>query len=131
MVMAILLLLSMLSVDGQEGTPPPPILGRWDLTVHTPRGDRSAWLEVRHSGVRTLVGQFVGTSGSARPIAKVEFDNNELRFTIPPQWERADGDLVVTGKLAGDRLEGTMALAGGEPQSWSGVRAPSLRRTAE
>ncbi len=109
----------------------PPILGRWDLTVHTPRGDRSSWLEVRHSGVRTLVGQFVGTSGSARPIAEVEFKDGQMRFSIPPQWDRVDGNLVVAGRLEGDRLTGTMTLAGGEPQQFSGVRAPSLRRSEE
>jgi hypothetical protein len=110
---------------------PPPILGRWDLTIHTARGDRSAWLEVRHSGVQTLVGQFVGTSGSARPISEIAFKNNELRFAIPPQWDRVNGDLVVTGRLDGDRLIGTMTLAGGEPEKWDGVRAPSLRRSEE
>jgi Domain of Unknown Function (DUF1080) len=108
---------------------PPPILGRWDLTIHTSRGDRSGWLEVRHSGIQTLVGQFVGTSGSARPIAEVEFKDNELRFAIPPQWDRVNGNLVVTGRLDGDRLSGTMTLAGGEPEKWDGVRAPSLRRS--
>ncbi len=121
-------LLSALLAGAQAAPAPPPILGRWDLTVHGPRGDRSAWLEVRHSGVQTLVGQFVGTSGSARPISHVEFKDGELRFTIPPQWERVDGNLVVVGRLDGDRLKGTMRLASGEPVEWSGVRAPSLRR---
>jgi hypothetical protein len=110
---------------------PPPILGRWDLTIHTSHGDRSGWLEVRHSGLQTLVGQFVGTSGSARPISQVEFKDNELRFSIPPQWDRVDGNLVVTGRLDGDRLSGTMTLAGGPPDKWDGARAPSLRRSEE
>ncbi|PYR90559.1 MAG: DUF1080 domain-containing protein [Acidobacteria bacterium] len=110
---------------------PPPILGRWDLTIHTARGDRSAWLEVRHSGVQTLVGQFVGTSGSARPISQVDFKDNELRFSIPPQWDRVDGNLVVTGRLDGESLSGTMTLAGAQPEKWNGVRAPSLRRSQE
>ncbi len=118
-------------LGGAQAAPAlPPIIGRWDLTVRSARGERSAWLEVRHSGVQTLVGQFVGTSGSARPISQVEFNNGELRFTIPPQWERVDGNLVVNGRLDGERLKGTMTLAGGEPVEWTGVRAPSLRRTA-
>jgi hypothetical protein len=127
-----LLAASLVSTTGfAQESAPPPILGRWDLTIHTARGDRPAWLEVRHSGVRTLIGQFVGTGGSARPISEVEFKNNELRFAIPPQWERVDGNLVVTGRLEGDRLTGTMTLANGEPEKWEGVRAPSLRRTGE
>ncbi|MFN3666741.1 MAG: DUF1080 domain-containing protein, partial [Sediminibacterium sp.] len=45
------------------------IIGRWDLTVNM--GDRIApsWLEVKLSGIQTLVGQFVADGGSARPIA--------------------------------------------------------------
>lgn len=111
---------------------PPPIIGRWDITIPRPDGgERSAWLEVRHSGIQTLVGQFVGTSGSARPISQVEFKDGEMRFTIPPQWERTDGNLVVVGKLEGDRLSGSMTLGSGAPQAWTAVRAPSLRRSAE
>jgi len=108
---------------------PPPIIGRWDITIPQPDGsERGSWLEVRHSGVETLVGQFVGTGGSARPISKVEFKDGEMRFAIPPQWERVAGDLVVVGRLSGDRLTGTMTLGNGAPQSWTGVRAPTLRR---
>ena len=123
------LCLTVCAVAWQPATPP-PIIGRWDLTIHTTGGDRAGWLEVQHSGVQTLVGRFVGTGGSARPIARVEFKDGALRFAIPPQWERVDGDLVVTGRLEGDRLSGSMSLAGGAPQAWTGVRAPSLRRTA-
>ena len=91
--------------------PPAPIIGRWDLTVHAPGGDRSAWLEVRHSGVQTLIGQFVGTSGSARPISQVEFKGGEFRFAIPPQWDRVEGTFAVAGRIDADRLKGTMKLA--------------------
>lgn len=116
---------------GSAQSTAPPIIGRWDITVQrADGGERSAWLEVRHSGVQTLVGQFVGMSGSARPIAQVEFKDGEMRFTIPPQWERVEGPLVVSGKLEGDRLGGTMTLGSGTPLRWTAVRAPSLRRAA-
>jgi hypothetical protein len=125
------LLLTALAASVPPQSAPPPIIGRWDITVlRADGGERSAWLEVRHSGVQTLVGQFVGTSGSARPIAQVEFKDGELRFAIPPQWERVEGNLVVTGRLEGDRLSGTMTLGNGTPQRWTGVRAPTLRRAA-
>ena len=125
------LLLLSLTAFGSAQSSVPAIIGRWDLTVQTASGgERSAWLEVHRSGTSTLVGQFVGTSGSARPIAKVEFKNGELRFAIPPQWERADGDVVVTGTLDGERLSGTLAIGSQAPLRWTGVRAPSLRRTS-
>src|SRR3954463_339686 len=98
---------------------PPPIIGRWDITVQRPEGDRSAWLEVRHSGTSTLVGQFVGMSGSARPISEVEFKNGEMRFSVPPQWEGADRRVSLVGRLDGDRLSGTMTVGTGTPLPWT------------
>src|SRR6186997_69311 len=92
-----LIVLASLGIGGilQTASAPPPIIGRWDITVARPDGERSAGLEVRHSGTSTLVGQFVGLSGSARPISEVEFKNGEVRFSIPPQWEGADRRLSL------------------------------------
>ena len=64
------------------------LLGRWDLVVQRGTETSPSWLEVERSGTATLVGQFVGSGGSARPIAKIEFTDSTFRFAIPPQWER-------------------------------------------
>ncbi|MDO1448652.1 DUF1080 domain-containing protein [Rhodocytophaga aerolata] len=106
-----------------------PILGRWDITVQSPNGETPSWLEVKHSGHATLVGYFVGASGSARPISKIEFTGGQLRFSIPPQWETEKNDLVVEGRLQGEQLTGTMTMPNGNKVNWTGTRAPSLRRT--
>ena len=45
------------------------IEGRWDITIDIDGKKSPSWLEIRHSGLHTLVGQFVGTGGSARPIS--------------------------------------------------------------
>jgi hypothetical protein len=108
--------------DGQRA-----VEGRWDPEVRTPESERPAWLEVRTSGHRTLVGQFVGWHGSARPVARVDVDDvRRLRFAIPPQWEPGAGDLVVEGRLEGDRLSGVLTTPDGTSLSWAGVRAPAL-----
>ncbi len=106
------------------------VMGRWDLVVQTPGGQQPAWLEIRHAGHQTLVGQFVGWHGSARPIARVDVDDSALRFAIPPQWERGTGDLTVEGQLQGDQLSGSMVTPDGSRVTWTGRRAPSLRRAA-
>jgi hypothetical protein len=122
-------LLLALAVSGVPATTAPDALqGRWDITVRTPEGDRPSWLEVRRSGREALVGQFVGIVGSARPVARIAANGDSLRFSIPPQWEEGSGDLTVEGRLAGDRLEGMMTYPDGKQYSWTGVRAPSLRR---
>jgi hypothetical protein len=102
--------------------------GRWDLTVDMDGKQVPSWLEVRHSGSHTLVGQFVGGGGSARPISKVNFSGGKLSFSIPPQWERETNDLSVEGTLSGDQLTGSMVTPAGKTYNWTGVRAPSLRR---
>jgi hypothetical protein len=72
----------------------------------------------------------VGWHGSARPIARVDVDGSGLRFAIPPQFERGTGDLMVEGQLQGDQLSGSMVTPDGSRVTWSGRRAPSLRRAA-
>jgi hypothetical protein len=105
--------------------------GRWDMTISTGGKDAPSWLEVRHSGVRMLVGQFVGSGGSARPISRIYFQDNHLRFVLPPQWESDTSDIRFEGKVQGDSLAGTMVAADGKQYSWTAVRAPSLRRSKE
>lgn len=113
-----------------QGQVAPPITGRWDITVQGPDAQFPSWLEVQWSGDRVLVGRFVGRFGSARPISRLEFSGDTLRFSIPPQWEEGDTDLRFEGALAGDRLAGRMTDASGARLAWTAVRAPTLRRTA-
>src|SRR4051812_13301158 len=81
--------------------------GRWDLTIDIGGKEVPSWLEVRHSGLQTLVGDFVGSGGSARPISKINFDNGRLSFTIPPQWETGN-DLTLEGALKDNALSGSI-----------------------
>lgn len=113
-------------------TPPagakPPIEGRWDITIDMKGTKLPSWLEVRHSGYNTLIGQFVSTSGSARPVSVVHFKDGEFNFSIPPQWEKGEKDVRISGKVDGDKISGTMVSPEGETYSWTGQRAPKLRR---
>ena len=104
------------------------LLGRWDLVVQRGTQNAPSWLEVERSGTATLVGQFVGSGGSARPIAKIEFTDGTFRFAIPPQWESNPSDITFEGRLEGDRVSGSMTMGDGQKLTWSGTRAPSLRR---
>ena len=89
------------------------LLGRWDLVVQRGTQTSPSWLEVERSGTATLVGQFVGSGGSARPIAKIEFTDGTFRFAIPPQWESNPRDITFEGRLEGDRITGSMTMGDG------------------
>ena len=78
-----------------------PLEGRWDLTLYHSGKTYPAWLEVRHSGLHTLVGEYVGSGGSARPISKINFTDGIVNFSIPPQWDTASNDLVFDATLSG------------------------------
>lgn len=105
--------------------------GRWDITVT--KGDKKlpSWLEVNHSGIRTLTGSFVADGGSARPVSKINFKDGKFSFRIPPQWDDSDQDLQVEGTLENGKLSGTMITPKGENLTWVGVRAPKLWREKE
>ena len=105
-----------------------PLLGRWDITIRMPDGERPSWLELSSSGRDATVGQFVGVVGSARPISRVLVTGDSLHFAIPHQWENGDGDLTVDGRLTNGRLAGSMIFPDGKRYDWTGVRAPKLRR---
>ena len=107
-----------------------PLEGKWDITIDEEGKQKPSWLEVRHSGLKTLVGYFVGTGGSVRPISRVNFANNKMDFTIPPQWDEGQ-DMVFEATLDGDKLNGTLVRADGKKFNWTGVRAPGLIRTKE
>jgi hypothetical protein len=104
------------------------IIGRWDITVDVNGKKSPSWLEVRHSGINMLVGRFVGTGGSARPVSRVNLKDGKMSFSIPPQWEHEPNDLLVEGTLQGDSLVGSMTFSDGSVHKWTGKRAPLLRR---
>ncbi len=108
-----------------------PLEGRWDITLTMAGKEYPSWLEVQHSGFKTLFGRFVYLNGSARPIAKVNLDGAKFNFTIPPQWETETRDLEFEGTLTAEGIAGTMVFVDGKKYNWTGVRAPSLKREGE
>ena len=128
-LLAFTIVIASLSVRAQGDSA--KLLGRWDITVHTPARDIPSWLEVYKSGSRFMVGRFVGSGGSARPISRVNLVDGKMSFSIPPQWEREDHDLSVEGSFQGDSLVGTMVIPNGSSYAWVGHRAPELKRSGE
>jgi Domain of Unknown Function (DUF1080) len=108
-----------------------PLEGSWDLTLYNSGKSYPAWLEVKHSGLRTLVGRYVGQGGNARPISRINFTDNIVSFAIPPQWDTASNDLVFDARFQGDSLSGTVIAPDGKKFTMTGVRAPALWRTSD
>jgi hypothetical protein len=105
-----------------------PIIGRWDLTVQMDEQTVPSWLEVKLSGIKTLVGYFVADGGSARPISKVNVIDGKITFSIPPQWDNSDNDMVFEGTIENDQLKGVITSSSGVKHAFVGERAPLLKR---
>ncbi len=105
-----------------------PIIGRWDITVNGNGKPQPSWMGIWLSGTSTLVGEFVGSGGSARPISKVYVNNDSFSFAIPPQWDRDTNNMVVKGIVQADKVSGTILFPNGTQSNFTAVRAPSLQR---
>ncbi|MBY0534954.1 MAG: DUF1080 domain-containing protein [Chitinophagaceae bacterium] len=102
------------------------IEGRWDISIYASDRVRPSWLEISHSGIKTLVGHFVHDGGSARPISEIFVEGNKFHFSIPPQWENINKPLVMEGVFEGDSLKGTILYPIGEKWEFVAKRAPDL-----
>jgi len=119
-------------LGGQEPKPGfgDAVLGRWDLTVKGATGEYPSWVEIHMRTDTQLQGRFVGQFGSVRYLTRTDYRDGTLEFAVAPQYEKQKTELVFTGKLNGDRLEGTTKAVDGTTLNWTGVRAPALRREA-
>jgi hypothetical protein len=105
-----------------------PFLGCWDLTLKAPDREYPSWLEIRQEDGQ-LKAQMVSRWGNARPLPKVELSSGRLTFVSPKEEEARKDDMVFEGKLVGNTLTGTTTGPDGTPWSWTGKRAPSLKRS--
>jgi hypothetical protein len=127
-VLVALFVLSVLFI-GLTETNAQPVIGHWDLTVDMGNNQTvPSWLEVKLSGFKTLVGHFVSEAGSARPVSKVNVDGQKITFSIPPQWENGEKDLLFEGTIENDKLSGLITLPDGGQHTFTGQRAPALVR---
>lgn len=109
--------------------------GRWDLTItEADQKQLPSWLELsREEGNWKAV--FVGRWGNARPLPKVTVEDRRIRFVSPKDQEGSTNDLVFQGMIldmggAEPRLGGSAVGPNGAAWTWTGRRAPALKRPA-
>jgi len=104
-----------------------PFLGRWDLSIRTPKGELPSWIEVSEEQAKPKV-VMVGVSDHATPLAKVEIKEGEIEFLSPKGEEGFADDTLFKGKLVGSQLVGFATSPNGTSWPWTGRRAPALKR---
>lgn len=104
------------------------ITGRWDALVKLQDRDYASWFEIIDKN--GLSGRFVGIEGSARPMTEVNFNEGELFFRLPPQYEKREEDLVFKGKLVNGVITGETNDDDGNWVQFTAVPAPALEYEA-
>jgi len=123
---AALLVLSLCPISAAQSVN--EFLGRWDLTLKAPDREYPSWLELREEGGQ-LKAEMVGRWGNARPLPEASITNGRLTFVSPKEEEDAKTDMVFEGTLSDNRLSGTVNGPDGRIWTWTGRRAPALKRT--
>jgi hypothetical protein len=103
-----------------------PFLGRWDLTLTSPRAAWPQWMEIVQKDGK-LDGRIQPRGGAVRPIVDAKVEGEHLIVTVQKATDRAPEqtwDLTVAGdKLTGEQKQGTNT-----DTKIAGVRAPALKR---
>jgi hypothetical protein len=103
-------------------------LGAWDVTVRGQQVEFPSWFELNRAASGALQGRFVGRFGSARPIPQIEVSGQELRFSLPVQYETHPTDLAFAGRWSAGTITGTTNAEDGSQLTWTAVPAPKLVR---
>jgi len=110
-----------------SGSTQKAFLGRWDLTLNAPDKEYPSWLEITEDGGQYKA-RMVSRWGHARTLPKLELTGNKIVFVSRKEEEERKDDMVFEGKLIGSKLVGTTTGQDGSPWTWTGERAPSLKR---
>src|SRR5215470_10974245 len=101
-----------------------PFLGRWDLTIKTPKGELPSWLEISEKEGHPKV-VMVGPSDHATELKKTDLKDREIEFLSPKGEEGFSDDTLFKGRPVGNQLAGTASGPNGASWHWIGRRAPT------
>jgi hypothetical protein len=95
------------------------VTGPWEVTIDSPQGAMTIDADLKQEG-EALTGVITSPMGTVE--LKGTFKNNELAFsyTVPLQGQNLD--ITMTGKLAGETIDGLVAIAGLGEVPWKAKR---------
>jgi len=109
-----------------------PFLGAWDLTMQTSSGQHHpSWIGVSEDHGQLKV-ELVGPVGDTEVVQKAHISNGDLEFlSVPDPDEGRNTETQFHARVSEGRLVGTAKGADGTSATWTGVRAPALKRSSE
>lgn len=107
------------SVTGErEAAATGSLAGKWEISGTDPDGTgRRATFDLKEDGER-ITGTVMTENGAVLPIAGGKVNGNAFEFKV----SIGEGDVVITGKVAGDTVSGEYRIPTGEAGKFSGKR---------
>jgi len=95
------------------------VSGPWEVTIDSPQGPMSIDADLKQDG-EALTGMITSPMGNVE--LKGTFKNNELAFSYSVPLQGQNLDITMTGKVAGDTIDGLVAIAGLGEVPWKAKR---------
>ena len=102
-----------------------PFLGRWDLTVTSPRSTANQWMEIIEKDGK-LDGRIQPGGGASRPIAGAKVEGSHLIVIVQPAGRGPEVTWDLTAD--GNKISGVQKRGDNSDTQIAGVRAPKLDR---
>jgi hypothetical protein len=97
------------------------VSGKWELTISSPRGERSTSAEFIQDGEELTVmmqgreGNTIEAKGSVKGI--------DIEWTVRRETPRGTFEMVYKGKIEGDAMKGSVQFGSRGSGEWSAKRA--------
>ena len=95
------------------------VSGPWEVTIDSPQGAMMIDADLKQDG-EALTGMITSPMGNVE--LKGTFKNDELKFSYSVPMQGQNLDITMTGKLAGDTIDGLVAIAGLGEVPWKAKR---------
>jgi hypothetical protein len=103
------------------------VSGLWEVTIDSPQGPMSIDADLKQAG-EALTGMITSPMGNVE--LKGTFKNDELAFSYSVPLQGQNLDITMTGKLAGDTIDGLVAIAGLGEVPWKAKRKTAAAAAA-
>ena len=95
------------------------LTGPWEVTIESPQGAMTIDADLKQQG-EALTGVITSPMGTVE--LKGTFTNDELSFSYSVPLQGQNLDITMTGKLAGETIDGLVAIAGLGEVPWKAKR---------
>jgi len=111
-----ILVLLAISLSAQEVN----VTGDWELTITTPRGERTQNIHFEQEGEKLTVTMMGPRGGEITGEGTVR--GNKIEWTITRSGRRGEMTIAYTGEIKGDTMSGEVQMGNRGPFKWTAKR---------